>query len=117
MRPQLVPACTALLLLILELTLPCSLARRYEDLLHEWRTGRPVEACEKGAWEDDYTQMHAEMLAGEREASLLEFVCRAGEYCGGFADRCVPLSPSDALTGAPEAALTLPVVPPAASSA
>lgn len=31
--------------------------------------------------------MHAEMLSGEREASLLEFVCHAGEYCGGFADR------------------------------
>lgn len=64
-----------------------SSARRYEDLLHEWRTGRPIEACERGEWEDEYTQMHAEMLSGEREASLLEFVCHAGEYCGGFADR------------------------------
>ncbi|GAA5892338.1 hypothetical protein JCM8208_001515 [Rhodotorula glutinis] len=65
---------------------------KYEDLLHEWRTGRPVEACEKGAWEDDYTKMHADMLAGDQEPSLLEFVCRAGEYCGGFADRILGMT-------------------------
>ncbi|TNY24182.1 Proteophosphoglycan ppg4 [Rhodotorula diobovata] len=65
---------------------------KYDDLLHEWRTGRPVEACEKGEWEDEYTQMHAEMLSGEREASLLEFVCHAGEYCGGFADRILGMT-------------------------
>ncbi|GAA5955697.1 hypothetical protein JCM21900_005088 [Sporobolomyces salmonicolor] len=60
---------------------------KYSDLLREWQTGRPADVCEKGAWEDEYTALHAEMMRGEREPSLLEFVCHAGEYCGGFADR------------------------------
>lgn len=62
---------------------------RYNDLVEEWRTGEPVQVCEKGAWEDEYAQMHAEMLSGDREASLMEYVCHQGEYCGGFADRYV----------------------------
>ncbi|GAA5918106.1 hypothetical protein JCM1841_005256 [Sporobolomyces salmonicolor] len=60
---------------------------KYSNLLREWQTGRPADVCEKGAWEDEYTALHAEMMRGEREPSLLEFVCHAGEYCGGFADR------------------------------
>ncbi|GAA5860561.1 hypothetical protein JCM1840_000300 [Sporobolomyces johnsonii] len=60
---------------------------KYSDLLREWQTGRPADVCEKGAWEDEYTALHAEMMRGEREPSLLEFVCHAGELCGGFADR------------------------------
>lgn len=66
---------------------------RYKQLVQEWQTGRPVEACEKGNWEDEYTQMHAEMLSGTREASLMEYVCPEGAYCGGFADRSVPCAP------------------------
>ncbi|GJN94369.1 hypothetical protein Rhopal_007448-T1 [Rhodotorula paludigena] len=60
---------------------------KYKQLVQEWRTGRPVEACEKGNWEDEYTQMHADMLSGTREASLMEYICPEGAYCGGFADR------------------------------
>lgn len=59
---------------------------RYTELLEEWRTGRPTQACEKGQWEDEYTRMHGEMMRGEREPSLLEFSCKS-EYCGGIADR------------------------------
>ncbi|GAA5921224.1 hypothetical protein JCM1841_001641 [Sporobolomyces salmonicolor] len=60
---------------------------KYSELLQEWHTGRPVEVCEKGAWEDEYTALHAEMMSGEREPSLLEFACLKEEGCGGFADR------------------------------
>ncbi|GJN87763.1 hypothetical protein Rhopal_000718-T1 [Rhodotorula paludigena] len=67
---------------------------KYNDLVEEWRTGEPVQVCEKGAWEDEYAQMHAEMLSGEREASLMEYVCHQGEYCGGFADRILGMTTS-----------------------
>ncbi|BGP22039.1 proteophosphoglycan ppg4 [Rhodotorula toruloides] len=67
---------------------------KYEDLLQEWRTGRPGQVCEKGQWEDEYTEMHAAMLNQSRNASLLEFVCRKGEYCGGFADRILGMTTS-----------------------
>ncbi|GAA6063001.1 hypothetical protein JCM10212_004983 [Sporobolomyces blumeae] len=60
---------------------------KYEDLVREWKTGRPVGACEKGNWEDEYTKLHADMMRGARPASLLEFACHAGELCGGIADR------------------------------
>lgn len=62
---------------------------RYSDLVEEWKTGRPVQACEKGKWEEEYTKLHEEMMKGEREPSLLEFSCAAGELCGGIADRSV----------------------------
>lgn len=61
-------------------------ANRYAELLEEWRTGRPTQACEKGEWEDEYTKLHSEMMRGEREPNLLEFSCKS-EYCGGIADR------------------------------
>ncbi|BGO88739.1 hypothetical protein NBRC10512_005188 [Rhodotorula toruloides] len=67
---------------------------KYEDLLQEWRTGRPGEVCEKGLWEDEYAEMHAAMLNRSRKASLLEYVCRQGEYCGGFADRILGMTSS-----------------------
>ncbi|GAA5960409.1 hypothetical protein JCM3765_007502 [Sporobolomyces pararoseus] len=60
---------------------------KYSDLLEEWKTGRPVQACQKGKWEEEYTKMHTEMMKGEREPSLLEFSCPAGSLCGGIADR------------------------------
>ncbi|GAA5873501.1 hypothetical protein JCM16303_001145 [Sporobolomyces ruberrimus] len=60
---------------------------KYSDLVEEWKTGRPAQACEKGQWEDEYTKLHADMLKGEREPSLLEFSCAAGQLCGGIADR------------------------------
>ncbi|GAA5895382.1 hypothetical protein JCM5296_002392 [Sporobolomyces johnsonii] len=60
---------------------------KYSELLQEWHTGRPVEVCEKGTWEDEYTALHAEMMRGEREPSLLEYACLKEEGCGGFADR------------------------------
>ncbi|GAA5857700.1 hypothetical protein JCM8547_004335 [Rhodosporidiobolus lusitaniae] len=61
--------------------------RKYLDLVQEWKTGRPVEACEKGRWEDEYKRMHDEMMSGEREPWLLEFVCHKDGVCGGIADR------------------------------
>ncbi|GAA5924173.1 uncharacterized protein JCM15063_005565 [Sporobolomyces koalae] len=60
---------------------------KYQDLVEEWKTGRPVQACEKGNWEDEYTQLHSEIMKGDRPPSLLEFSCAAGQLCGGIADR------------------------------
>ncbi|GAA6005249.1 hypothetical protein JCM10207_002913 [Rhodosporidiobolus poonsookiae] len=60
---------------------------KYNDLIKEWKTGRPVAACDKGTWEDEYAEMHADMLSGKREPYVLEFFCHAGGWCGGFADR------------------------------
>lgn len=71
-----------------------AIVSRYSDLVQEWKTGRPVQACEKGDWEDDYTQLHADMMAGRVAPKLLEFSCAAGDLCGGIADRCA-LPPSD----------------------
>ncbi|GAA6042623.1 hypothetical protein JCM8097_008248, partial [Rhodosporidiobolus ruineniae] len=60
---------------------------KYNELVKEWKTGRPAGACEKGPWEDEYTKLHAEMLAGEREPFIFENVCPKEGWCGGFADR------------------------------
>ncbi|GAA6005241.1 hypothetical protein JCM10207_002909 [Rhodosporidiobolus poonsookiae] len=60
---------------------------KYSDLVQEWKTGRPFEACEKGQWEEEYRTLHSDMLEGKRELRLLEFACRDGDYCGGIADR------------------------------
>lgn len=60
---------------------------KYVDLVEEWKTGRPVEACDKGTWEESYAALHAGMLSGEREPWLMEYVCEVGGWCGGFADR------------------------------
>ncbi|GAA5988297.1 hypothetical protein JCM11641_006654 [Rhodosporidiobolus odoratus] len=60
---------------------------KYSDLVREWQTGRPPTVCEKGDWEDTFAELQANMLRGKREPRLLEFMCRDGEYCGGFADR------------------------------
>ncbi|BGP53273.1 hypothetical protein JCM8202v2_000832 [Rhodotorula sphaerocarpa] len=66
--------------------------RKYADLVEEWRTGRPAGVCEKGEWEDAYAKLHAGMLDGSRPPRLLEFLCRAGDYCGGFADRILGMT-------------------------
>ncbi|BGP13161.1 hypothetical protein JCM10213_000261 [Rhodosporidiobolus nylandii] len=60
---------------------------KYYDLVHEWTTGRQAEACEHNQWEANYTRMHKEMISGEREPWVLEFVCHEGGFCGGYADR------------------------------
>lgn len=66
---------------------------RYADLVEEWRNGQPVDACETKSWEASYTALHADMLSQARAPSLLEYRCRLGEHCGGFADRCVLVAP------------------------
>lgn len=67
---------------------------RYADLVEEWRNGQPVDSCETKSWEASYTALHADMLSGQARApSLLEYRCRLGEHCGGFADRCVLVAP------------------------
>ncbi|GAA5831187.1 hypothetical protein JCM11251_007788 [Rhodosporidiobolus azoricus] len=60
---------------------------KFADLEAEWKTGRPVNVCEPGAWQQEYATSHADMLSGKREPHLLEFTCRDGDYCGGIADR------------------------------
>ncbi|GAA5883241.1 hypothetical protein JCM3774_000640 [Rhodotorula dairenensis] len=65
---------------------------KYSDLVEEWRTGRPVDACEARDWEDAYTELHAAMLSQMRTPSLLEYRCRLGEYCGGLADRILGMT-------------------------
>ncbi|GAA6043644.1 hypothetical protein JCM8097_000852 [Rhodosporidiobolus ruineniae] len=60
---------------------------KYSDLVQEWKTGRPLDVCEGGTWQQEYAELHADMLSGKREPRLLEFVCRDGDYCGGIADR------------------------------
>ncbi|GAA5978886.1 hypothetical protein JCM10908_002723 [Rhodotorula pacifica] len=65
---------------------------KYFDLVSEWRNGQPVDACENREWESAYTELHADMLEGRRTPSLLEYRCRLGEYCGGFADRILGMT-------------------------
>ncbi|GAA5857664.1 hypothetical protein JCM8547_004322 [Rhodosporidiobolus lusitaniae] len=60
---------------------------KYDDLVQEWKTGHSLDICPSGLWQDEYTQMHRDMMNGKREAQLLEFTCKKGELCGGFADR------------------------------
>ncbi|ORY90938.1 hypothetical protein BCR35DRAFT_275012 [Leucosporidium creatinivorum] len=59
---------------------------KYYELVQEWQTGRPVDSCEKGSWESEYTTLHAEMMNGTLPPSLIEYTC-AKEKCGGLADR------------------------------
>ncbi|GAA5831174.1 hypothetical protein JCM11251_007783 [Rhodosporidiobolus azoricus] len=60
---------------------------KYNELVQEWKTGMPFTMCDKGTWEEDYAQLHAEMMTGEKEPWILEYVCHEGGWCGGFADR------------------------------
>ncbi|GAA6008625.1 hypothetical protein JCM11491_003373 [Sporobolomyces phaffii] len=60
---------------------------KYSELVEEWKSGRPAQACKKGNWEDEYTRMHSEMMTGAREPNVLEFTCAEGQLCGGIADR------------------------------
>jgi hypothetical protein len=84
-----------------------SFSNRYSELLEEWLTGHP-RGHERGKWEDDYTALHAEVsllgsdtasllvpdsstplqiLNGQREPMLLEYVCPNAKLCGGLGDR------------------------------
>ncbi|GAA5952790.1 hypothetical protein JCM8115_002350 [Rhodotorula mucilaginosa] len=66
---------------------------KYADLVEEWRNGQPVDSCETKSWEASYTALHADMLSGQAQApSLLEYRCRLGEHCGGFADRILGMT-------------------------
>ncbi|KAI5474811.1 putative glycosyltransferase [Pseudohyphozyma bogoriensis] len=60
---------------------------KFGDLMEEWRTGRQHSECEKGSWEDEYTQLHASMLNGSRTPRMLEYRCPLGRTCGGLSDR------------------------------
>ncbi|GAA5903512.1 hypothetical protein JCM6882_006569, partial [Rhodosporidiobolus microsporus] len=60
---------------------------KYNELVHEWKTGRKFEMCDKGTWEEEYAKLHADMMSGESEPWMLEYICHAGGWCGGFADR------------------------------
>lgn len=65
---------------------------KYADLVEEWRNGQPADVCETKSWEASYTALHADMLSQAQEPSLLEYRCRLGEHCGGFADRILGMT-------------------------
>lgn len=65
---------------------------KYAELLEEWQTGKQTQVCEGGKWQDDYTKMHDEMLKGDREPKLLEYICPVGQNCGGLTDRMLGLT-------------------------
>lgn len=47
-----------------------SLVGRYYELVDEWQTGRPVDRCERGNWERNYTRLHAEVGLSMRRSEL-----------------------------------------------
>ncbi|GAA6043645.1 hypothetical protein JCM8097_000853 [Rhodosporidiobolus ruineniae] len=65
---------------------------KYNELLSEWKTGRPVLHVEDGQWQEDYTRLHHEVIRGERKTRLLEYWCEDGQECGGLADRLLGMT-------------------------
>ncbi|GAA5903418.1 hypothetical protein JCM6882_006543 [Rhodosporidiobolus microsporus] len=66
--------------------------KKYAALLEEWRTGRHVGPVPSGKWQERYTKLHSEILAGDREPRLIEYWCPEESECGGLADRMLGMT-------------------------